>query len=286
MAESHPYVKSFTVTIIGGGLGGVLLAIGLSNRGIPIHIYESASSFTETSAGLGFGPNAVRTMARLDPRIYDAYTALKTENKQENKKDTWFDFWLGHGDLEPVGELKMGGLGGGNVLRARFLIEMVKLLPKGCATFGKTLLDVEETNGHATLRFADGTSTDADVVVGCDGIRSKVRESLLGKDHEAGKPVFAGMYLYRGVVKMESAIAAVGEGFAQNSQVYMGRDGDVVTYPIENGTMLNVVAFQKHKEESWEHERWVVESSKDKMMEDFREFHESIQKLLRVWQCI
>jgi salicylate hydroxylase len=286
MTESHLYTKNFTVTIIGGGLGGVLLAIGLSNRGIPVHIYESASSFTETSAGLGFGPNAVRTMAKLDPRIYDAYTALKTENKQGNKENTWFDFRLGHGNLEMVGELKMGSLGGGNVLRASFLMEMVKLLPEGCATFGNALLEVEETNGHPIWRFADGTSTDADVVVGCDGIRSKVRESLLGKDHEAGKAVFAGMYLYRGVVKMESAIAAVGENFAQNSQVYMGRNGDVVTYPIENGTTLNVVAFQKYKEENWEHEKWVAESAKDKMMEDFREFHESIQKLLQVWQCI
>jgi salicylate hydroxylase len=286
MAESHPSTKSFTVAIIGGGLGGVLLAISLSNRNLPFHIYESASNFTETSAGLGFGPNAVRTMAKLDPRIYDAYAALKTENKQDNKKDTWFDFWLGHGDLEQVGELKMGSLGGGNVLRASFLLEMAKLLPEGCVTFGKKLLEVEETNGYAILRFADGTSTDADVVVGCDGIRSKVRESLLGKDHEAGKPVFVGVYLYRGVVKMESAIAAVGEYFAQNSQVYMGRDRNIATYPIENGTMLNVVAYRKQKEETWEHERWVVESSRDKMIEDFGDFHESIQKLLQVWHCI
>jgi salicylate hydroxylase len=282
MAESHPSTKSFTVAIIGGGLGGVLLAISLANRNIPFHIYESASNFADTSAGLGFGPNAVRTMAKLDPRIYDAYAALKTENKQDNKKDTWFDFWIGHDDLERVGEMKMGSLGGGNVLRASFLLEMVKLLPEGCVTFGKTLREVEETNGHAILRFADGTSTDADVVVGCDGIRSKVRESLLGKDHEAGKPVFVGVYLYRGVVKMESAIAAVGEYFAQNSQVYMGRDRNVATYPIENGTMLNVVAYRKHKEETWEHERWVVESSRDKMIEDFGEFHENIQQLLQV----
>jgi salicylate hydroxylase len=81
---------------------------------------------------------------------------------------------------------------------------------------------------------------------------------------------------------MESAIAAVGEYFAQNSQVYMGRDRNVATYPIENGTMLNVVAYRKHKEETWEHERWVVESSRDKMIEDFGEFHESIQQLLQV----
>ncbi|KAJ9496136.1 hypothetical protein H2202_008382 [Exophiala xenobiotica] len=279
---THPG-KTFTVTIVGGGLGGVLIAIGLSIRGIPVRIYEAASCFTETSAGLGFGPNAVRAMVKLDPRIYNAYMALKTENGRECKKDTWFDVRLGQGNVhELIGEPKMGSMGGGNVLRASFLMELVKLLPEGCATFGKVLSSIDQRDGRVILHFADGASADADVVVGCDGIRSKVRQSLLGKGHEASKAVFAGMYLYRGVVEMECAIAAVGEDFALSSQVYMGRNGDLVTYPIEHGSLLNVVAFQKQKGDMWKHTNWVVESSKEEMAQDFAGWDSKVQKILEL----
>ena len=46
---------------------------------------------------------------------------------------------------------------------------------------------------------------------------------------------------------MDTAIATVGEELALNAQTYLGNDGDLVTYPIKKGTVLNVVAFQKHK---------------------------------------
>ena len=275
--------KRFTVDVIGGGLAGVLLAIGMSNRGVPVRIHEAASGFTETSAGLGFGPNAVRAMMKLDSRIYEAYSALKTENRQENKIDTWFNFLLGQGNVhELVAELKMGSVGGGNVLRASFLTELVKLLPEGCAIFGKSLSSIDKSNNRINLHFVDGTSIDADVVVGCDGIRSMVRKSLLGKSHEASGAVFAGMYLYRGVVEMESAVLTVGEDCALDSKVYMGKNGNVVTYPIERGSKLNVVAFQKHKEAMWKHEKWVVGRPREDVMRDFEEWDEKVQKMLKV----
>ena len=280
MANSPSPAKQFTVSIIGGGLGGVLFAIGLFNRSIPFIIYESAQSFTETSAGLGFGPNAVRAMVELDPRIYEAYNTLKTENKLEEKKDTFFDIRLGEKGLTQVAELKMGSLGGGNVLRASFLMELVKLLPDGCATFGKTLVEVEDSRENPVLYFSDGTSICADIVVGCDGIRSQVRESLLGT--EESKPTFTGMYLYRGVIEMAVAEAAAGKSIAQNSQVLIGKDGFVVTYPIENGSFLNVVAFKKAKEDNWKHERWVIDSSSEDIQHDFQSFDKKILELLVV----
>jgi salicylate hydroxylase len=285
MAEPSPLPKLFTISIIGGGLGGLLLAIGLSTRGVPVRIYEAAPGFTETGAGIGFGPNAVRAMTMLDPRIRDAYDLLKTENRWESKKNTWFDFRVGWGPVpELVAELKMGveKEGGGNVLRTRFMEELVKLLPRGCAAFGKTLSRMEESDGRVKLWFGDGTTSVADAVVGCDGIRSVVRKLLLGKDHEASKAVFSGVYVYRGLLDMETAIAAVGEELALNSQVYMGKDGDLVTYPIEDGSVLNVVAFRKHKEDTWEHPRWVVDSSHEELMRDFEGWGELPQRILKV----
>jgi salicylate hydroxylase len=66
-----------------------------------------------------------------------------------------------------------------------------------CQAFGKRLVSLEETETGVNLSFADDTSVVADVVVGCDGIRSKVKECLLPEEFEHSKPRYSGMYGYR-----------------------------------------------------------------------------------------
>lgn len=285
MSQPPHLQKPFKISIIGGGLAGLLLAIGLSTRHISVCVYEATSTFAETSAGIGFSPNSVRAMAMLDPRIRKAYDMLKTENQWESKKNTWFDFRDGRGRApDLVAELKMGdgNEGGGNVLRASFMGELMKLLPEGCVVFGKSLSFMAEVDGHMRLWFGDGTTADAHAVVGCDGIRSVVRKLLLGKDHEVSSAVFSGVYVYRGLLDMKTVIPAVGEELALNSQVYMGHDGDLVTYPIEKGTVLNVVAFQKHKEDTWKHPKWVLDSSHKELMNDFEGWGEIPLRIIKV----
>jgi len=275
--------KPFTISIIGGGLAGLLLGIGLSTRGVPFRIYEAQPCFTETSAGIGFSPNAVRAMALLDPRIYAAYSILKTENSWPGKRNTWFDFRLAEAEVpELVAEVKMESEAG-NVLRARFMEELVKLLPKGCVVFGKTLSGIEQISEGVKLSFTDGSTEGADAVVGCDGIRSVVRRLLLGADHPASKAVFSGMCVYRGLLSMDTVVEAVGEELAMNSQVYMGRGGMLVTYPIENGSVLNIVAFRQKS--IWENEKWIMESSNKDMMRDFQGSGGSVKSILQVCFC-
>ncbi|KUJ12639.1 FAD/NAD(P)-binding domain-containing protein [Mollisia scopiformis] len=272
MENPSPIESPFKIAIIGGGLAGILLAIGLSSRDISVQIYEAAPTFAETSAGIGFGPNAVRAMTLLDPRIRAAYESLKTENSWESKRNIWFDFRRGWGQIpELLTELKMGheSEGGGNVLRARFMEELVKLLPVKTAEFGKNLSRVDDEGDSVRLWFQDGTQRTTDAVVGCDGIRSVVRKFLLGQDNPASQAVFSGVYAYRGLIQMDTAIDAVGEELALNSQVYVGNDGDLVTYPIEGGSLLNVVAFRKHDVDTWNHPKWIVDYPQGKLMKDF-----------------
>ena len=55
--------KAFNVAIIGGGIGGLALAIGLLKHShIDVQVYESAPSFGEIGAGVAFGPNAQRAL--------------------------------------------------------------------------------------------------------------------------------------------------------------------------------------------------------------------------------
>ena len=222
-----PNPKPFSIAIAGGGIGGLALAIGLIHQGVPVHVYESAPAFAEIGAGVAFGANSLRAMSLIDPAVKAGYDRRSTTNAWESKARTWFDFRYGmdsrNGNGKKAGEVICEVLGGevgqNSVHRAHFLDELVKLVPEDKASFGKRVEGVEETAEGVRLVFHDGTSTEHTALVGCDGIKSRVRQILLGKDNEASTAKFTGKYAYRGLIPMEKAVGLLGDELARNSQM-------------------------------------------------------------------
>lgn len=105
---------------------------------------------------------------------------------------------------------------------------------------------------------------------------------MLGEDHPATNPVFSGVYAYRGLIPMDKAVAAVGEEFARNSQMYLGHKGHMLTFPIEKGDTMNVVAFQRKKDGKWENDQWVLPMKKEDMFTDFEDWGDSVKQILSV----
>ncbi|KAI1770232.1 hypothetical protein F4818DRAFT_446526 [Hypoxylon cercidicola] len=68
------------IAIIGGGIVGVVTALGLLKRNINVELYEQAGSLREIGAGLAFTTNAQRCMELLDPKILAALKAVSTRN--------------------------------------------------------------------------------------------------------------------------------------------------------------------------------------------------------------
>lgn len=101
------------------------------------------------------------------------------------------------------------------------------------------------------LTFADGTTAEADAVVGCDGIKSRTREILLGTEQPAARAVFSGKYAYRSLIPMDVAAEAIGDALARNPQMYLGNHGHLLTLPIERGKAMNVVAFRDKEDGKW-----------------------------------
>lgn len=83
---------------------------------------------------------------------------------------------------------------------------------------------------------------------------------------------------------MEKAVAAVGEDFARNSQMYLGSHGHVLTFPIEKGKTMNVVAFRTKADGKWEDEKWVLPMKKEDMFNDFAGWGTSVQKILSLME--
>lgn len=127
----------------------------------------------------------------------------------------------------------------GGIHRAHFLDELVKLIPSDIARFGKRLTDITRANdgsNDAVLHFADGSEAQHSAVLGCDGIKSRTREIVLGK--EEARPVFSGKYAYRGLIPMTRSVEILGEA-ARTPQMYCGHKGHLLTFPIAKGAIMN-----------------------------------------------
>lgn len=183
--------KAYDVAVVGGGIAGVVLAVAISrNTSIPVTIYEAASKFGEIGAGVAFGPNAIRAFDAISPALTEGFKRRATIKKREGAEDDWFTHQIGMSGTLALGEGHKSGLGdpnpkvnegdfiytsknreprGGQVHRAAFLDEMVKLLPDDIAKFGKRLENLTDhgPSKGVTLSFADGTTAHHSAVVGC-----------------------------------------------------------------------------------------------------------------------
>jgi len=252
---------------------------------------------------VGFSPNASRAMKLISPELHSAFEKLRTPNKWDTKRETWFDLRLGEdvggtteergrkgpsvggkrvreGDF--IGSIDLGETRGG-VHRAHFVEAVQKLMPPGTARFGKRLVDVsQDHDGPYVLTFSDGTAAQASSVVACDGIKSRCRQVLLGDTHPAAKARYTGKYCYRGLIPMPTAIAALGEEEATNSQMYWMQHKHLLTFPIANGKTMNVVAFASKGE--WRSEKWIIEASREEMYEDYEGCGEKVKTILQMMQ--
>lgn len=272
--------KQLEIAVVGGGMGGLALAIGLVQRGMSAQVYEGASSWADNAgAGLVFAKNGMDAMKKISPDIYEAFAKRSSGQGWESKKTTYMDFRNGMTDGDLVTSVLCDNTGQQSVHRGTFAKDLLSLLPEGSFHMGKKLIHVTTNeNGRYTLNFADGESADADVLVGGDGIKSKCRQILLGENSPEATPKFAKEFAYRGMVPMERAVAVLGEDFARNSHVHMGPDHVATTYPVERGTLLNMVACQPL--EKWEHDEWIVPSSQEAAKRDFAGCGPVMQKVV------
>jgi salicylate hydroxylase len=163
------------------------------------------------------------------------------------------------------------GLSGATVHRADLLDVIASQLPANCVTLGKRCATVESHPDVAVARFEDGSEIEADVIIGADGIHSRVRAALFGPDD----PRFTGKICYRSVIRRD---AVSGEPPATDNAQWLGPHGTIVLYPLRGEELINVVAH--YDDEHYRHESWINECDRQEVLDRYAGWHES---LLRVF---
>ncbi|EIN03928.1 FAD/NAD(P)-binding domain-containing protein [Punctularia strigosozonata HHB-11173 SS5] len=264
------------IAIVGGGIGGICAAIGLGRIGYDVHIFEQAPQFSEIGAGVGVGGNGVRTLHAMG--LGEDYEKIADMSEPYAP---WFTFltW-DKGDV--VTSVPMHGRRG-NVHRARFLDCLLQHMPSNVTTHFSTRVtevrNVDDGNGTPSraclsIMTANSTSTEwfeASAVIGCDGVKSVVRDSF--HSEMGGRILYSGSYAYRGLVDMKKAVEQTGEIMRQPA-MWMGKDKHAVLFPIDHGKVLNIVTFVTDRsvdvnERVWEGP-WVKPASHEQMDRDFR----------------
>lgn len=289
--------KPFTIAIVGGGIGGVSLAIGLAARNVPFHIYESAPSFGEIGAGVTFGPNVIRAMHGLSPAMLRAYSKHVTCNEPPDLADTFLTYrrgWVPEGEDETWAPPKIFNMVNRVqevdgmtfpvrccVHRAKLLDELVRLLPEGSASFNKTFVSVTENEsdagGGVVLTFADGSTATASALVGCDGIKSRTRKLIHGPDAE---PEYSGYVGYRAMAPRAAYEKVMGKELAGTGNLFLCPSGHAVAYPVEHGSALNIYATSSPPG-GWKEKEWRVPLKDGELVDACRELHPGIVKLLQ-----
>ncbi|KAF7880867.1 uncharacterized protein EAF02_006758 [Botrytis sinoallii] len=289
------------IAIIGAGLTGLSLALSIS--ALPLHqrshlhytIYESHQHYSEIGAGIGFGASGHRIMKLLHPEFWENYKAIANWGED----DVWWDFVVGDkvGNSQGIADekwegkriaqvrMKEGREGQSTAHRRSLMDILIKLLPSSCdVRFGKRLTGIvssasdlhsisDHPNSKVTLQFQDSTTSTADLVIGADGVKSLCRDIVITPtcNAEALKARFTGKIAYRGLIPMEEARARIGEKAGQR-MFYLGHGGHVVSFPVEGGKSMNIVAFANREEGGWEGDwegGWVRENVGEELERDY-----------------
>jgi 2-polyprenyl-6-methoxyphenol hydroxylase-like FAD-dependent oxidoreductase len=183
------------IVIIGGGIGGLAAALALRREGFEPAVYERAPALLEVGAAIAVWPNAFRVLERLG--LGESLLARAGRIRSVR--------WLGREGRE-FKHFAFPETGAPAVAlhRADLQGALLRSLPPESVHLGKTFAGFDEADGELRARFEDGTEVACDVLVGADGLHSRVRAQLLGD----GEPVYRGYTVWRGVARLEHAALA------------------------------------------------------------------------------
>ncbi|KAM0428661.1 hypothetical protein ACHAQK_011483 [Fusarium lateritium] len=179
-------MSSPKVAIIGAGLSGLALALALHQQGIETITYEQQSAPLDIGGAIMLSPNALRALDKLGvyermvPRSYK----FQDSNflSQDNKLVDVFEF----------GNEAKYGYSGIRVYRFELIKILLDLIRESGVKveYGRKFDQiVNETGESVTWRFTDGSEESASLLVGADGIHSRVRSYL----HPDVAPKFTNM---------------------------------------------------------------------------------------------
>lgn len=168
-------LRGLDVAIVGAGMGGLSAGIALRRMGASVTVFERAPELVAVGAGVCMWPNGALALRALDAsrHIEDVSPEVRTVRYLSNEGEALCDVAIAPA-VEAVGQRPYP------LARSDLQMALLTSLGEDCLVLNTECVDVRTDGERPVVAFADGSNVAADLVIGADGIRSRVRERCLG----------------------------------------------------------------------------------------------------------
>lgn len=260
------------VLVAGAGLGGLTAALSLLDRGFDVDVFEQAPDLGEVGAGVQIGPSGLRVLFALGLQAEIEAVWFLPVGRQMR---VWNTGYTGHSSGQTSYFIERFGFANVAMHRADLhdiLVRAVRARKPDAIHVNARVERFEESEGGVTIHLADGARHSGDMLVGADGLHSKIRRQLFGES----KAHFTGCIAWRGAIPIDRLPE---DSRMLHTQNWMGVNGHFVCYPIRRGELINIVGHIER--DDWRVESWTEKGTYEEIANDFRGWHEHIQTLIR-----
>ncbi len=255
------------VLIAGAGIGGITTALCLRHAGYSVTVFEQADALTEIGAGIQLGPNALHVLSSLGLKADLLETAVKPQAIILRHHQTGAP--LLSVDLERFkSRYEQDYI---HIHRAdlqNILFKAAKI--QGVAfKLASPVISASQEEDKVCVQTPSGECV-GDILIGADGIRSTIRQSVFGND----APIFSGRVAWRGLFHVNDHNI----NLSKDTHNWIGPGRHVVAYYVKNGTMINIVAVEDAA--NWAGDSWSNPGDKDELISSFRGWDKQVAECL------
>jgi 6-hydroxynicotinate 3-monooxygenase len=262
------------IAVLGAGMGGLTMAALLHRADVAVTVYEQAKAFARVGAGIQMSPNALRVLRALDLEERIRSVALQPRYWRNRTWDTGemqFELPLGAEAEQRYGAPYLLGH------RADLHTALKTRVPMERIVLDKKLTDVVQNSGGVTLKFADGTSARADILIATDGLHSRVREILFGPE----QPRFTGNVAYRAVFDA----ARLGGLTLDGNCKWWGPDRHIVIYYV-NPRRDELYFVTSVPDPAWKRDSWSAMGDLRELRAAFEGFHPDVIRVIEACPAV